>query len=413
MKRHLTMITIACLMLTGCQEASNEVYIPKESVVIHQTEDVQIRFEELRVLEKTDKYSISVTYPIFTNKDNLSIITMLNDDIKKIVDDHLADIREANTEEIVHPYLLEITPSIYRLDDDIISMTLNVYTYFGGAHPNHYSTAFNVSLTDNTYLTLDGLLQGESSAKEVLMPQLKEKIEARDVEGMHPWLDDLDNLSNFVLKSDELLLFFNPYEIGPYAEGSSDYSFTFNEIRHLLEPDQSIFEANDPEYFIQSFAYEENPNYNVPLVSLPNDKDLQAKVNKDILDLLSSTITVDTTRIYHTIRWKNSDILSIEMYFVNKADSLADSVIMKGLSWDVNNSFSRIPLNSLLTDEMMVDYEVMVNEAFKYHYLYSDNVPLTIDKDTPFSLSPGYIHFSFTHEGYHPFTLEVPLTIKK
>jgi len=98
-----------------------------------------------------------------------------------------------------------------------------VMTDFQGAHPLTHLKTFN--FYENTYINLDDLLTEEDyyyfskEAEKVLIPELKKEemfIEDMFYEGIKPIKA---NYKNIIISEDHFLVFFEHYQVAPYAAG--------------------------------------------------------------------------------------------------------------------------------------------------------------------------------------------------
>ncbi len=99
----------------------------------------------------------------------------------------------------------------------------------GGAHPNHTIQTFVYQKEENKILTISDLEQKYSNLLSILSEESRNllrknpKIEHTKLgeemllEGTQPISD---NFQHFVMTKDGILIFFEPYQVAPYAEGS-------------------------------------------------------------------------------------------------------------------------------------------------------------------------------------------------
>ncbi len=94
---------------------------------------------------------------------------------------------------------------------------------FQGAHPLTYIKTFNYY--NDTYINLDDIFKYDDyykfylEAKKILIPELKKEnmyIEDMFLNGIEP---NKDNYKNIILCDDHLIIFFEHYQIAPYAAG--------------------------------------------------------------------------------------------------------------------------------------------------------------------------------------------------
>lgn len=123
-----------------------------------------------------------------------------------------------------------------RADVRVISVTSGTYEYSGGAHPNHWSEAFNFAMVEGKprQLKLDDLFRKGSKPGKAISDKLIAKLQKEegaewvingDVKAITP-----QQLDRFTIGMDGLTWYFNPYEVGPYVSGDFEIKLTWNEL---------------------------------------------------------------------------------------------------------------------------------------------------------------------------------------
>ena len=137
--------------------------------------------------------------------------------------------------------------AITRLDCIASSMTTYFSSYTGGAHPNNVQEAFNFSLEDGDRLSLEEVLQpkGTRALEFMILERLQEKAdgfglfpeyESVVAERFQP--DALCTQTDFWYFSNTgLVVFFNPYDISPYAAGVVKIEFPYEDLKGILKPE--------------------------------------------------------------------------------------------------------------------------------------------------------------------------------
>ena len=187
-----------------------------------------------------DKGNILITiafeYPVIENKDNNAFITAVNEQYKK---DAEAAISEAEAEfkdsaaavlasegKNYHPMVFTRSFEVSLNQDNLLSITQLDYANTYGAHPNTLKSSKTFNLAENKALTLSEVL-GKNAADTD--SYVKEKFDAYVKETVGELLEYYQQNSekalsavNFCLTEDALVLYYNPYDILPYAAGSPE-----------------------------------------------------------------------------------------------------------------------------------------------------------------------------------------------
>lgn len=139
------------------------------------------------------------------------------------------------------------TDTVTRLDETAFSLITYYSSYTGGAHPNNVQEAQNFDITTGMQLSLADVLtpEGEDALESLLLewlqsredeyglfnkavyvPVVKEKFGCENLE---------DQLASWYFSAGGLVLFFNPYEITPYAAGVVKVELPYGSLSGLLE----------------------------------------------------------------------------------------------------------------------------------------------------------------------------------
>lgn len=131
--------------------------------------------------------------------------------------------------------------SIEYFSPRVISVAYEVFTDTGGAHPNHFSRVFNLSIgADGSISRLE--LSNLFKAGAEYGPELSKRIIADLRRQEAQWVLDgevkelsPEELSGFVLTPRGLRFLFDPYAVGPYVQGSFIVDIPYKDLPGLRE----------------------------------------------------------------------------------------------------------------------------------------------------------------------------------
>jgi len=212
--------------------------------------------------EKTDKTNIKVTYP-YQILEYPKIHNFLKKNVETIKKDNGFEDQDIELGMSGHPWSLNIDMNNYISDTNVVSILGYVFSFTGGAHPNH--SYFSVNFVKNTQemINLEDLFDNMETALDeiskfvisnILMQKserLNEKITEDEwvAEGAWP---EIKNYSIFVFVPDKensiegLKFIFPPYQIGPYVEGEYEVTVPTNIFyKNLKNQYKDIFEIKD------------------------------------------------------------------------------------------------------------------------------------------------------------------------
>ena len=144
-----------------------------------------------------------------------------------------------------------------RLDNEIISVLQVNSTYSGGAHPNYSQHAYNLDLASSRRLTLSDVIEpdGEAVLLDMVLAELKSRFDGLEGLGLFPdyqlivqdCLLGPELTSNWYFSDNGLVIYFNCYEIAPYAAGIIKVEFAYDTLRGVLRTDYLPVSADDGE----------------------------------------------------------------------------------------------------------------------------------------------------------------------
>lgn len=227
------------------------------------TESVSLEFEQ-RTFEKEacvgeDCAKISLSYPFFTGSSesadflNLHVeqqmvmflnigenqeILPLDSAVKAFLDSYVAFKKDFDSPQ---EWEISVNSKISHQSPSLVSIVFDSFSFTGGAHPNTYRMYLNFDLTKNAPIKNEDLILDKKSLLTLAEARFRDFHNVPDSVSLEK--DGsffLENDRDFFLpavmgfEGEEFVLFFNPYEIGPYVMGSTELRFTKKEIEGLV-----------------------------------------------------------------------------------------------------------------------------------------------------------------------------------
>ncbi len=148
---------------------------------------------------------------------------------------------------------------IRRADSNIVSILMEGYYYGGGVHGMGYSTGYTYDAKTGQRLSLMDVVNDVSKLTSYAENELAKYYEAEMFfEGydLSSYFSEYLDYVAWVLDYNGLTIFFNPYDIAPYAAGSQVVTLSFAEYPDLVKTEYQEIPEN---YGIQLSEY--NPFY--------------------------------------------------------------------------------------------------------------------------------------------------------
>ncbi|BFH65779.1 PdaC/SigV domain-containing protein [Paenibacillus azoreducens] len=182
-------------------------------------------------ITKTNKNaSIVIHYPKVSGLED-DAQQKINEVFKKQADDFAAYSeeqaaqRDGSVEEHTYDFVQNFAVTFNR--EGVLSIVTDQYSFTGGAHGSTAREGLTFSLKDGKQLALDELLKSAPDYKQKLGKMLKQK--AKNIA-----FDDakvgLNEKPDFYLKEGGFAIFYQQYEIAPYAAGIPTYTFSFGDV---------------------------------------------------------------------------------------------------------------------------------------------------------------------------------------
>ncbi|WP_031426526.1 DUF3298 and DUF4163 domain-containing protein [Flavimarina sp. Hel_I_48] len=144
------------------------------------------------------------------------------------VTNFIKEYRTANSEFPNLPstegYEFTSNSSISLETESLLSIAIEMYSYWGGAHGYGSTTYVNFDKKDGKQLTMDNLIKDKQKFRELaerLFRKEEDIPETRNINNTGYFFEN-DTFSlpnNFGFEKDTLILIYNPYEVASYAEG--------------------------------------------------------------------------------------------------------------------------------------------------------------------------------------------------
>ena len=145
---------------------------------------------------------------------------------------------------------------VLRADNVLFSFTETNENYYGGAH-GMYSVAgyaFDVETGEN--LSFTDIVVDETKIRDLIAEKLDEEYGDIFFDDIHTLIDQYDfNSLCWSISYFDVTLYFNPYDLGPYASGSQQVVFPFSEYADLFDekylsvPEQVVTQLSEYEQF--------------------------------------------------------------------------------------------------------------------------------------------------------------------
>lgn len=249
-------------------EESTEEEAPAESgsetdiTVSDMDSPVSITMETADTVELTTEdgivyYTVSCSYPVVSIEGNDAAAEKINADISTRVDNHysgvnsdaesakedfeymLADAGEGNAPD---PYTANLSFTVVRADDNVISFTEDGYIYMGGAHGSPSTIGVNYDAKTGELIAFTDLSDDPDAFHADTLAYNQELAQTDYYSSQMFSTDDITNgtLEDTLYADDAwylspagLVFMSAPYAIAPYAAGTLEFTIPYSDLNSM------------------------------------------------------------------------------------------------------------------------------------------------------------------------------------
>lgn len=123
---------------------------------------------------------------------------------------------------------------------DILSLVLNDYQYYGGAHGTDIQRSHTFDLKTGIEYSLADLMKSDSGYVQYINDIIKSKIMKEDLYQIATFVTIADKQS-YYLSDEGLVIYFQQYEYFPYAAGIVETNFPYADLEDRFKPEFQFF----------------------------------------------------------------------------------------------------------------------------------------------------------------------------
>lgn len=185
---------------------------------------------------KTNSYTeINIKYPVISGLENSEAEVAINKAFKAHAQTYLEQTQKQAKELGAPPKDSAMTYEIdsgYKVTynrNGVLSVLVNDYEFLGGAHGGATLTGMTFSLKDGKQIQLSDLLKSNSNYRKDIDKVINAEIKKEDLYFADSFKGIAAN-QGYYLTDSGLTIYFQQYEIAPYAAGTPEFSFTFKKL---------------------------------------------------------------------------------------------------------------------------------------------------------------------------------------
>ncbi|MFC5047553.1 DUF3298 and DUF4163 domain-containing protein [Aquimarina hainanensis] len=244
-------IGILCIsiLLSACNKVESLTFqtskITTDSLFPEECRDIDCANIEINLIEAIENSALAEAVNSEIEKVITADLTMSQETAESTIQKAAIDFNDVfkkNIEEFpdeTHLYEAIFNTSVSLQNDYLISILVNKYTYTGGAHGNSYSTYLNISKKNGKLIPTDQLFADKQLflkvAESVFRKSQKIPSDAPINSTGFFFENDVFSLpENIGFTDQEVILYYNTYEVNSYANGPIEVKINREEIDTAL-----------------------------------------------------------------------------------------------------------------------------------------------------------------------------------
>lgn len=200
------------------------------------------------VIEKNNEYLKSkLEIPVITssNKEiSNEVNTKIKNDILSYYNESLKEAENFQEDfETNNNFVANVSYEIKKNTERFISLNIYRYKYSGGAHGTYEYIPYNIDMINGKFLKLDDLFKDGEDYKGTINKEIEKEVKKlekeQNAEGVYDFKGIKDN-QKFYISNDNLIIFFDLYEIAPYAAGIPEFTINVNLLNDYIKDNYKI-----------------------------------------------------------------------------------------------------------------------------------------------------------------------------
>ncbi|MGL5713655.1 MAG: DUF3298 and DUF4163 domain-containing protein, partial [Paraclostridium sp.] len=199
---------------------------------------------DTQTITNNKKYINSIINIPIVRTDNKSVERKINSKIKQDIMNSYYKIEEeakryykGAPKEEIRPYIYNVNFEVKKNSDNMLSIVVTYYQDSGGAHGFYENESYNFYTEDGNNLTLDELFIKDKNYKMVIDNNIIQQVKNMSKEEDYKIYDfrGIKDNQKFYIQDDNIVIYFDLYEIAPYVAGIPEFFINISDISHIVK----------------------------------------------------------------------------------------------------------------------------------------------------------------------------------
>ena len=220
------------------------------NVLLTRIEENAITIKTVKIASETKALITTIQYPVIEGLVDQKVQDGINSLFRQLADTAIAEGRQ-NAADLA-PFVLQypdmpsqceayLNYQIKYNQNDRISLVFDDYQYAGGAHGGTVQTGYTISLKTGQQYALKDLFKEKADYVSVITAQVKAQLDERDLTiGLFEPFGKISPDQSYYLSNNGVVVFFQQYEILPYAAGIQEFTTEYALLQDLWQNSEMI-----------------------------------------------------------------------------------------------------------------------------------------------------------------------------
>lgn len=206
--------------------------------------------ENKKIYSEDQKLLTNIQYPQFSMADKAvaeKLNAVITADVNTALKEAQDNLKYYEGSGSPNKYETYFNYRIVYQKDGLLSIVLNDYQYYGGAHGSDRQISHTFDIKTGAEYKLDDLMKSGSGYKDYINKCVKADIvKAGLADAQLAVFESIADNQSYYLSGKGLVVYFQQYEYFPYAAGIVEFTLPYADLKEYLKPDfQSLGAANE------------------------------------------------------------------------------------------------------------------------------------------------------------------------
>lgn len=202
------------------------------------------------IVKRENKYLKSTLEIPVINSGNSKVDNQVNEKMKSdILNFYEQSLKEAQSfledfELDESNFVADASYEVKKNTSSAISILIKYYKYSGGAHGYYEYVPYNIDLRNGNNITLKEIFKSDVDYKIIVNKEIENQIKElgkkeKDLDKIYDFYGIKEN-QKFYLDDEKIVLYFDLYEIAPYAAGIPEFPIVVENIKNQIKENYLI-----------------------------------------------------------------------------------------------------------------------------------------------------------------------------